>query len=79
MTPKQRTRLKDWGDACDANWLSDDFATLEPLIDILLAWAVAAEREANAKLVEDHGHSNGRIRSSHKHLAAAIRARKDPL
>ena len=33
------------------------------------------EREACAKLVEDHGHSNGRIRASHKHLAAAIRAR----
>ena len=33
------------------------------------------EREACAKLVEDHGHSNGRIRASHKHLAAALRAR----
>jgi len=33
------------------------------------------EREACAKLIEDHGHSNGRIRASHRHLAAAIRAR----
>ena len=33
------------------------------------------EREACAKLVEDHGHSNGRIRASHKHLAAAMRTR----
>ena len=30
--------------------------------------------ERAAKLVEDHGHSGGRIRGSHKHLAAAIRA-----
>lgn len=40
-----------------------------------VAKAVRAEREACAKLVEDHGHSNGRIRGSHKHLAEAIRAR----
>ncbi|HAM53945.1 MAG TPA: hypothetical protein DCQ64_00460 [Candidatus Rokubacteria bacterium] len=38
---------------------------------------VVDEREACAKLVEDHGHSNGRIRASHKHLAAAIRARRE--
>ena len=31
--------------------------------------------EAAAKLVEDHGHSNGRIRGSHKHLAKMLRAR----
>jgi hypothetical protein len=31
--------------------------------------------EEAAKLCEDHGHSNGHIRGSHKHLAAAIRAR----
>jgi hypothetical protein len=33
------------------------------------------ENEACAKVCEDHGHSNGHIRGSHKHLAAAIRAR----
>ncbi len=37
--------------------------------------AVALEREACAKAVEDFGHSNGRIRASHKHAARAIRAR----
>lgn len=40
-----------------------------------VAKAVRAEREACAKLVEDHGHSNGHIRGSHKHLAEVIRAR----
>ena len=46
--------------------------------DALRAYAEEAgreEREACAKLVEDHGHSNGRIRASHKHLAAAMRTR----
>jgi len=41
------------------------------------ACGVADKRAACAKLVEDHGHSNGRIRASHKHLAAAIRARRE--
>lgn len=37
--------------------------------------ALGDEREGCARLVENHGHSNGKIRASHKHLAAAIRAR----
>lgn len=37
--------------------------------------AVLAERERCARLVEDHGHSNGRIRPVHRHLADAIRTR----
>lgn len=51
-------------------------------IDAALATAHAAGKaegrregiEDAAKKVEDHGHSNGRIRASHKHLAKAIRA-----
>jgi hypothetical protein len=30
--------------------------------------------EDAAKRVEDYGHSNGRIRASHKHMARAVRA-----
>lgn len=41
----------------------------------MLRLAVADEREACAKAVEDFGHSNGRIRASHKHAARAIRNR----
>lgn len=40
-----------------------------------VAVALAEELEACAKLIEDHGHSNGRILASHRHLATAIRGR----
>ena len=43
-----------------------------PLVDAI-ARAIMAERERCAKICEDHGHSNGRILGSHKHMAAAIR------
>lgn len=45
---------------------------------VVLETRNAALDEA-AKLCEDHGHSNGRIRASHKHLAAAIRELKKQL
>jgi len=51
--------------------------SLALLADFSGSMDVADKRAACAKLVEDHGHSNGRIRASHKHLAAAIRARRE--
>lgn len=55
-----------------------DHDLLVELIAAALTRAEQAAYERAAKLCEDHGHSNGRIRGSHKHLAAAIRALAAP-
>lgn len=59
-------------------WPDHDQAPCETMAQCH-AYAAACVRQGHeeaAKLCEDHGHSNGRIRASHKHLAAAIRALK---
>lgn len=41
-----------------------------------VAQAIAAERERCAKVVENMGRSGGRVRKTHKMIAAEIRAAK---
>lgn len=53
------------------------WASLRADLSFIVQAVADARRQAledAAQLCEDHGHSNGRIRGSHKHLAAAIRA-----
>lgn len=52
--------------------------TYTSLLEAAHAEATKAERERCAKLVEDHGHSNGKIRGTHRHLAEAIRKNEAP-
>ncbi len=58
---------------CDQQFIGDKRAIF--CLPCAHAFAIKAEREACAKAVEDFGHSNGKIRASHKHAARAIRER----
>lgn len=42
-------------------------------IKVALQQVRQEERERAAKIAENHGHSNGKILGSHKHIAKAIR------
>ena len=61
--------------ACKFNDVEDDVIQWCDVHALARDEAVAAEREACAKAVENFGHSGGRIRVSHKHAARAIRER----
>ena len=45
-------------------------------VQIMVANAIAEERERCAKVVENMGRSNGKVRKSHKVIAAEIRANR---
>lgn len=48
----------------------------KPALDSAIEKAVTAERERCATVVENMGHSGGRVRKTHKVIAAEIRSAK---